>query len=184
MKGKVKKLGFAGIISGVSLTLFVAAFPLTLVKNGDRHSSYTLPEPLSVQISDETKGMDLEQIVDYSLSLTASELRFSIKNDINNGKANCVGYAQLCAAICNQAMAINGIEGNSRPVTGYIESYGINWCKVLESISPKTSYKNFVKDHDFVELTAETRRYYFDPSIYDALGKKCLSMSNKTINNS
>lgn len=175
MKGKVKRLSFALIIASVALALLVAAFPLTLVKNGDRQSSYTLPEPLLVQVSDETKGMDVEQIIDYSLSLTASELKFAARNDIDNGKANCVGYAQLCAAICNQAMAANGIDGKARPVVGYIESNGINLCQVLKAIAPKTSYKNFVKDHDFVELTAGTRRYYFDPSIYDVLGKTCLT---------
>ena len=119
--------------------------------------------------------MEVEQIIDYSLSLTASELKFAFKNDITNGKANCVGYAQLCAAICNQAMAANGIEGKARPVVGYIESNGINWCKVLKAIAPKASYKNFVKDHDFVELTIGSRRYYFDPSIYDVFGFLCVN---------
>ena len=175
MKGKVKRLGFAFIISGFALVLLVAAFPLYLIKNVDRQSLYTLPEPLSVQVSDETKGMDMEQIIDYSLSLTASKLRFAFQNDIPEGKANCIGYAQLCAAICNQALSANGIEGKACPVVGYIESKGINWCKVLKAIAPKTSYKNFVKDHDFVELTAGSRRYYFDPCIYDIIGNKCLS---------
>ena len=184
MKSKVKRLGFAFIIAGLALVLLVAAFPISLVKNGYRQSSYTLPEPLLVQVSNETKGMDMEQIIDYSLSLTASKLRFAVLNDIDNGKANCVGYAQLCAAICNQALAANGIDGKARPVVGYIESNGINWCQVIKAIAPKASYKDFVKDHDFVELTVGSRRYYFDPSIYDVLGKKCLSMSNITINNS
>ena len=94
------------------------------------------------------------------------------------GKANCVGYAQLCAGICNQALAGNGIIGQAKPVVGYIESHGINWCKVLKAVAPKDSYKNFVKDHDFVELVTGSRTYYFDPSIYDVLGKKCLSTTN------
>ena len=75
--------------------------------------------------------MEVEQIIDFSLSLTANRLRFAARNDIDNGKANCIGYTQLCAAICNRAMAANGIEGKARPVVGYIESKGVNWCKVF-----------------------------------------------------
>lgn len=122
--------------------------------------------------------MDAEQIIEYSLSLTASELSFAVLNDIPGGRANCVGYAQLCAAICNQAMAINGIDSEAKPVVGYIESYGINWCKVLKAIAPKAGYKNFVKDHDFVVLVTDSMTYCFDPSIYDLLGKKCLYSTN------
>ena len=167
------------LIISTTLAVSVAIDPLALVKIEDRKSSYLLPESLSAQISSEAKGMETEQIIYYSLSLTASRLRFAARNDIDNGKANCIGYAQLCAAICNQAMAVNGIEGKAVPVMGYIESNGINWCKVFKTIAPKTSYKNFVKDHDFVELTVGSRRYYFDPSIYDVLGKKCLSQNIK-----
>ena len=86
-----------------------------------------------------------------------------------------MGYAQLCATICNQALATNHIKGKAQPVVGYIASNGINWCDVLKVIAPKTTYKNFVKDHDFVELTTETTVYYFDPSFYDVLGQKCLT---------
>ena len=165
---------------GLALAILIRFAPLSLVKARDREISYTLPISLSNQVSNESIHMDIEQIIDYSLSLTASQLRFATRNDIPSGKANCIGYAQLCAAICNRAMAENRIEGKARPVVGYIESNGINWCKVLKAIAPKASYKNFVKDHDFVELTAGSRKYYFDPSIYDVLGKKCLSISNKT----
>jgi hypothetical protein len=156
---------------------------MKLVKTNKRNESYPLSSPLKEQVNKETKGIDTEQIIDYSLSLTASQLRFAARNDINDGKANCIGYAQLCAAICNQALSTNGIEGKARPVVGYIKSIGINWCQVLKAIAPKTSFKNFVKDHDFVELTAGSRRYYFDPSIYDVLRKKCLTLTNKKADN-
>lgn len=134
---------------------------------------------MNEKVDAETTGMDVEKIIDYSLKLTASRLQFSIYNDINNGKANCVGYARLCASICNQALTANGIHGKARPVVGYIESNGINLCDVLKAISPKDSYKNFVKDHDFVELVTDSKTYYFDPSIYDVLGNKCLSIKTR-----
>ena len=185
MMKRVLKRSFVILLAVTfALAWLILFIPLKLVQTDNRISNYTLPIALSAQVTKESIGMDVDQIIDYSMSLTASRLRFAARNDINNGKANCIGYAQLCAAICNQTLSTNGIEGKARPVVGYIESNGINWCQVLKAIAPKTSYKNFVKDHDFVELTVGSRRYYFDPSIFDVLGKKCLSLSNITINNS
>ena len=158
------------------MTVILTSF--TLIKTGERLKTCTLTQSMKVKVDAETKGMDVGPIIDYSLKLTASRLHFSIYNDINRGKANCVGYAQLCASICNQALAANGIHGKARPIVGYIESNGINWCDVLKAVAPMDSYKNFVKDHDFVELVTDTRTYYFDPSIYDVLGKKCLTITN------
>lgn len=159
-----------------SLTIALSSF--NLVKTGDRQRICKLSKSLKKQVEQETVGMNVEQIIDYSLKLTASQLQFSRYNEMDMGKANCVGYAQLCAGICNQALAGNGIIGQAKPVVGYIESNGINWCKVLKAVAPKDSYKNFVKEHDFVELVTDSRTYYFDPSIYDVLGKKCLSTTN------
>ena len=182
MRRKIKRLADACLIVGAMMALLVAFIPFNLIKTEDRQGSYTLPASLSAQVAKEAKGMELEQIIDYSLALTASELRFAVQNDVANGKANCIGYAQLCSAICNQALSTNGIKGKARPVVGYIESNGINWCRILKAIAPKTSYKNFVKDHDFVELTCESKRFHFDPSIYDILGKKMLVNHNQIIN--
>lgn len=161
----------------VSIALFVS-MPFNLVKTGYRQKTYMLPQSLKAKVEQDTRGMDIEQIIDYSLTLTASRLLFSLYNDIDMGKANCVGYARLCASICNQALSANGVNGQAKPVVGYIEPIGINWCDVLKKVAPKNSYKNFVKDHDFVELVTESKTYYFDPSIYDALGKKCLKITN------
>jgi len=179
---KRKKLVTFLLLLIISFLLFSLS-SIKLVKTSERKNDNSLSLSLKEKVVEETKGMDMEQIIDYSLSLTDSELRFAVMNDIDNGKANCVGYAQLCSAICNQALSTNGIEGSARPVVGYVESNGINWCQVLKAIAPKTSYKNFVKDHDFVELTAGSRRYYFDPSIYDVLRKKCLTLTNKKADN-
>lgn len=152
--------------------------PFNLVKTGYRQKTYMIPQSLKAKVEQDTRGMDIEQIIGYGLTLTASQLRFSRYNDIDMGRANCVGYAQLCASFCNEALAANGVNGHAKPVVGYIESNGINWCDVLNSVVPKDSYKNFVKDHDFVELVTDSRIYYFDPSIYDVLGKKCLKITN------
>lgn len=173
-KNKNKNLPVFLLLLTASFMLFLL-LSMKLMRTSERIYDNSLSLSLKEKVTEETKGMDMEQIIDYSLSLTASKLRFAVKNDIDNGKANCVGYARMCAAICNQALNVNDIEGSAKPVVGYIESNGINWCQVLKAIAPKTSYKNFVKDHDFVELTTGSKRYYFDPSIYDVLGKKCLT---------
>ena len=162
----------------VSIALFVF-MPFKLVKTGDRQKTYMIPQSLKAKVEQDTRGMDIEQIIDYGLTLTASQLRFSRYNDIDMGRANCVGYAQLCASICNQALSANGVNGHAKPVVGYIESNGINCCDVLKSVVPKDSSKDFVKDHDFVELVTESKTCYFDPSIYDVLGKKCLTIKTR-----
>ena len=174
---KNKRVIFILLSMVVMLTLTVLT-SFTLIKTGNRQKTCLLTQSKKVKVDAETKGMDVEQIIDYSLQLTASRLQFSVNNDINNGKANCVGYSQLCAGICNQALATNGINGQAKAVVGYIESNRINWCDVLKAIFPK-NYKNFVKDHDFVELVTESKTYYFDPSIYDVLGLKCPTIKSR-----
>lgn len=179
---KTKRLSRVLIAVIIFLAACIALFvfmPFKLIKTGDRQKTYILPQSLKAKVEQDTRGMDIEQIIDYSLTLTASRLRFSRYNDINLGRANCVGYARLCASICNQTLSANGVNGHAKPVVGYIESNGINWCDVLNSVAPKDSYKNFVKDHDFVELVTESKTYYFDPSIYDVLGKKCLTIKTR-----
>lgn len=175
----IKRIILSLLFVVVVLTFAAMLTSFTLVKTGDRQKTYILPQSLKAKVEQDTRGMDIEQIIDYGLTLTASRLRFSRYNDIDMGKANCVGYAQLCASICNQALSANGINGQAKPVVGYIESNGINWCDVLKFVAPKDSYKNFVKDHDFVELVTESKTYYFDPSIYDVLGKKCLTIKTR-----
>ena len=168
------RIKFATII----IVLFVLC-SFTLVKTHDRAKSYSLPLTLKNQITRETKGMTKKQIIDYGLNLTAKKLKFAEKNDIGHGKANCVGYAQLCSAICNQALKNNGYKCRAKPVVGYISNCGINLCELFKHVAPNKHWYNFVKDHDFVELQVEDKTYYFDPSIYDVLGNKCITI--KTI---
>ena len=165
------RIKFATII----IMLFILC-SFTLVKTHDRAKSYSLPLALKSQIANETKGMTEKQIIDYSLNLTAKKLKFAEKNDIEHGKANCMGYAQLCSAICNQALKNNGYKYRAKPIVGYISNCGINLCSLFKGVAPNKHWKNFVKDHDFVELQVGDKTYYFDPSIYDVLGNKCLTI--------
>lgn len=147
-----------------------------LVKTADRNSTECLlTRQQKERIANETKGMDDEEIIDYSLALTSELLCFSAKNDIINGKANCVGYALLCSSITNYGLKTNGLRGNCKPVVGYIEWWGLNLCKIFNTIAPK-NYKSFVKDHDFVEYRLNDSAFFYDPLLYDCLGTKAMTI--------
>lgn len=161
----------------IVMSLFLLC-SFSLVKTHDRYKSYLLPMSLKSQIAIETKGMTVKQIINYSLDLTAKKLKFAEKNDINHGKANCVGYAQLCSAICNQALKNNNFKCRAKPVVGYISNCGINLCSLFKNVAPTKHWQDFVKDHDFVELQLGDTTYYFDPSVYDILGNRCLTIKN------
>lgn len=162
----------------VAITILFALTSFSLVKTHNRTLTHHLPKRLIEQVNRQTRGMTEMQIMNYSLDLTAKSLKFAEKNDIEYGKANCVGYAQLCSAICNQALKNNGYSYRAKPVVGYITDYGINLCTLFKSVAPTRHWKNFVKDHDFVELQLGKTTYYFDPSVYDILGDKCLTIKN------
>lgn len=152
----------------VLLTIgFIVYNGFGLVKAQDRViSSGLLSSDTKERIMNECKETDPEQCALYGMKLTSELLRFKEKNNIRKGMANCVGYAQLCSEICNFAMRQNGLRNRTKPVVGYVTFYGINLCTILQAIVPK-EYKNFVKDHDFVELNLENKVMYFDASLYD-----------------
>lgn len=153
----------------------------TLVKTSTINSNYKLSYNLKNKIENETKGMDEIRIARYGIKLTSDILDFSEKNNLRNNKANCVGYAMLCRSICEYAYRVNGLNTEVYHVRGYIEnSFGLNICELLKSIVPK-SYKNFVKDHDFIEIHPinNNRIYYLDPTSYDVIGLDNFTVINK-----
>lgn len=150
---------------------FLALSGFSLEKTADR--SYT-QYPLSIETKEDIK-QSVERLfdltpIDISLTTTSTLLKFSKRNDIKNGKANCVGYAQLFTSICNYALEVGGYEGRVKPVVGKIRWYGIDFCKVLKTIVPK-KYESFVKDHDFVELDYGNEYVYIDPTLFDFCGR-------------
>lgn len=141
-------------------------------KTNDRPiENVQLSNPLKHKISRDTKGYTDAQIIEYSINLTADELRFSKQNDISSHKANCVGYAQLCCSICNYAFIVNHSKSRAKPVIGYIKILGFNIHPLAQALLP--ALKNFVANHDYVQCGTR----YFDPSIYDVsfglLGRRC-----------
>lgn len=128
------------IIVGIVLVVYVVLSAFSLVKTADRPTtSYQLPKELKERIVNETKGMDEMDIVNYGLRLTGKLLDFSEKNDLQGGKANCVGYAQLCASITNYGLKTNKREGFCKPVVGYVTWGGMNLCTVLKKLFPQST---------------------------------------------
>jgi hypothetical protein len=160
---------FRNVAIGVAVLIAIMVLmPISFVKTNDRGSTLDyFPEELKGRIKSETVGNSDEEIVKYSLDLTAELLRFTRVNALKDGKANCVGYAQLCSNICNYAFAACHSKARTKPVVGYITICGVNVCKVAHFLAPAKD-KNFVKDHDFVEYRhRDGTTSFFDPSIYD-----------------
>ena len=141
--------------------------PFSLEKTANRsYPEYPLSKELKEQIRNASSTYYELSAIELSLDITGSLLEFSEKNDIKNGKANCVGYAQLFTSICNNMLKVNGRKERVRPVVGNIKWCGINLCEVLKAIVPK-KYESFVKDHDFIELEYEDKYVYVDPTLFD-----------------
>ena len=99
--------------------------------------------------------MNQREIVLYCNEKTQEKLTFSTKcekfDDRKKTKMHCVGYAQVLSTICNYAFSVNSMKGKAKPVVGLVYMGGMNLnaysCLLLEK------WKNFTKDHDFVEVT-------------------------------
>lgn len=163
-----------------SLLLFGVLFlwsSLSLVKDKDRPNNFSPSAELKAEIKAETAGMSAEDIRAYSIKKTASTLSFTIGENLSKGEANCMGYAKVCASICNCAFKANGLKATAKPVVGYVMLYGINLCNVLKACMPTRRMENFVKDHDFVEFHIDGQTIFADACIYDILWNDCKTIS-------
>ena len=176
MKKKILKCVF---ITLAIIVLLRILFSFELVKIADRGgNAYPLAPSMKTEIANDTKGFTEEEIITYSTKRTARMLRFTKTNDIAAGKANCVGYAKLCAAICQQGFYANNFKGSAKPVVGDVRRFGCSICAMLKSIVP-SSWKGFVKDHDFVEVQLPDKTVYFDACLYDYTFNKCKTAIKK-----
>ena len=172
-----KKMMIIGILAAIVLYVLLPSFQL--VKTADRSSAtYLLCAEMKERIAAETMGKEERELIEYALNLTAKSLQFAAKNDIEGGSANCVGYARLGAAICNHAFAINGSPSRAKAVVGDVKFWGISVCEVLTMLMPNERWRNFVKDHDFVEIETGNSIIYVDPSLYD-FHVDCTTVVNK-----
>lgn len=174
----MKKMIIIGVLAAIVL-LFLILSGFSLHKTADRPSvAYPLSAEIKKRIVAETMGKDESELIEYALNLTAKSLQFAAKNDIEGGSANCVGYARLGAAICNHAFATNGSPSRAKAVVGDVKFWGISVCEVLTMLMPNERWRNFVKDHDFVEIETGNSIIYVDPSLYD-FHVDCTTVVNK-----
>ena len=174
----IKKMMIIGVLAAIVI-LFLLLSGFSLHKTADRPSvAYPLSEEMKGQIAAETMDKDERELIEYALSLTAKSLQFAAKNDIEGGSANCVGYARLGAAICNHAFAIHGSPSRAKAVVGDVKFWGISVCEVLTMLMPNERWRNFVKDHDFMEIETGNSIIYVDPSLYD-FHVDCTTVVNK-----
>lgn len=97
---------------------------------------------------------------------------------IPNGKANCVGYAQLTSAIINYAFQVKKLPYMAKPVVGKVYLFGINLNNVAQKILPQR-HSPFFKDHDFVEIDLEDKIIFIDSSLQDLTGLTFMQVQNK-----
>lgn len=145
-----------------------------LVKKYNRYGSITIPQFQKEIIKSKTKNMSKDEIIDYSVKLTAKTLKFSDKcSPVTFNKetnAHCVLYAKVLASVCNYAFQVNHINATAYPVVGDVTLSGFNLCSLVSSVlSFNNRLKNFTKDHDFVEIKSPTSDIYVDACIYDLL---------------
>lgn len=168
---KILLFTFVGlIVVGLTVIIIVASRVPRLVKTGDRANDVALSledkELIEKRSSDVVGNMEA---IECALDITAEKLHFSRRNNIEAGEANCVGYAKYYSTVCNYIFELKGLENTAEPVVGYIDVNGSNICDVLKSVVPD-DYKNFVKDHDFVQIYIGADRAFIDPCIYDLIG--------------
>ena len=176
MRKKLLKYTFVTVVIIVLLRFL---FSFELVKTSDRGGyAHPLSADMKEQIANDTKGFTEEEIIKYSTKQTAKMLRFTKTNDIEAGKANCVGYAKLCAAICQEGFNANNINGKAKPVVGDVRRFGVSICNMLKSIV-SSSWEGFVKDHDFVEVQLPDKTVYFDACLYDYTFNNCKTIIAK-----
>ena len=149
--------------------VYLYAEGLSLKKIRDRgYNPVSLSKNFRQKIAEDTKGLNERDIVLYCNKKTQEKLTFSTKcekfDDSRKTKMHCVGYAQVLSTICNYAFSVNGMKGRAKPVVGHVYLNGMNlneWSGLLPE-----KWKNFTKDHDFVEvILADGKTMYVDASL-------------------
>ena len=142
---------------------------IRLEKERDRPTQeYALTSDIKDRIYRITSDNPIE-VIKASNDLCCELLSFSAKNDITNGRANCVGYAQFSSAIINYAFKLNDMPYKARPIVGQVYCFGINLTALSQKILP-AHHRPFFKDHDFVEVDLGDKMIYTDSSLQDLTG--------------
>lgn len=166
MRKRIKYL--LGLIIFLFIVCVVFISQLRLEKEQYRPiQEYALTSDIKGRIC-QIKSDNPIEIIKASNDLCCELLSFSAKNDIPNGTANCVGYAQLSSAIINYAFKLNDMPYKARPVVGQVYCCGINLTALSQKILP-AKHRPFFKNHDFVEVDLGDKIIYTDSSLQDLI---------------
>lgn len=161
----MKKIKIMVMISVFIATLIIIKSQIHLVKIKDRAR-----QPYSISMNYNNRHFtSVEDVAEYAKKETARKLSFAQRNDISNNKANCVGYAQYAASLCNKIFLSNNIDAEAKAVVGCYYFGYINLHNVVTKFVSNNQIKDFIKDHDYVQIINQSEDviYSFDPSIYD-----------------
>lgn len=171
------------IIIGLLIFCGVGLFLISQIKfNKDRDRNIincSLTSDLKIQVAEISNNSDTPQdIIKKCSNLVCETLSFTAKNDIQNGKANCVGYAQLTSTLINQAFHVKKFPYKAKPVVGKVCLFGIDLNNITQKILP-LKHRPFFKDHDFVEIYLGDKTVYIDSSLQDLTGFYYIQVQNK-----
>lgn len=165
---------FALILVGIVLRGWLYRHLVAYQSIGQREN-YPATNELLIEFieSNSENTKDARAIVQRALDLTSQKLNFvAAKSESNpnqliqNGQANCIGYAAFTATICNHLLAKHGMAArwSARPQIGQLYFLGTNVHPYFKSA--------FFKDHDFVLIqNSQTgERLCVDPTVSDYLG--------------
>ncbi len=143
---------------------------------GPRKVSVTASAEMKAWISAETDRYALDgehDILTEAQRLTAKRLQFTTgpcaadaATVFKERKANCIGYAALCAAIGNTIFEMRGLDGQweTHVETAQLRVFGMNVNAWFAS--------PFLKDHDFVTIRDQHGNMHFavDPTVFEYFG--------------
>lgn len=171
---KIKRPLFI-VISIVCLVVglcYVVLSSVRLEKIGNRNNDYYLSQTYKEIIKSECNGIsEPDKLIERCNEIVCEQLKFTYRNDINNGAANCVGYAKLHAAALNYAFKTSKLPYKARPVYGKAYLWGVDLHPIFKSIVPKKN-EPFFNDHDYTEIDLGNEYLYVDTSIQDLLSYK------------
>ncbi len=163
---------FISIICLIVGVFYVVLSSVRLEKIGYRVNDYNLSQTYKDIIKSECNGIsETEKLIDRCNEIVCEQLKFTYRNDINNGEANCVGYAKPHAAALNYAFKMNNLPYKARPVYGKAFLWGKDLHPIFKAIVPK-KYESFFNDHDYTEIDLGDEYLYVDTSIQDLLTYK------------
>lgn len=177
------KKNIVRLITSLLICLGIGLFLISQIKfNKDRDRfilNCTLTSDLKNQNAEISNNSDTPQdIIKKCSNLACETLSFSAKNDIQRGKANCVGYAQLTSTLINQAFQIRNLPYHAKPVVGKVYLFGIDLNNISQKILP-LKHRPFFKNHDFVEVDLGNKTVFIDSSLQDLTGLTFMQVQNK-----